>query len=284
MKYLGRDKNIEDSLLDLSRNGLHTNISVMDSDQHTAFSPDQIIVAKSLANKEVMDLVVGTGARHVVQMPNLDFARQVSFSAQILTSPTQFFNDPTKFLLRNGAASLVENPLQHFRYETNSFVNKDEILQKVQTDLDTVPSRSLIRTSALLVADEMLMNALKDAPKYFATTFPHLSAENRGSRLNIAHNDSRLLLWTEDDYGSLNIDKMMRRLQQCYQDDQISPLENKSHGAGLGCRMIFDESVSLSVFVKPGVKTIFCAMLSLGKSNLQNQSLPKNIQILALSF
>lgn len=284
MRYLGKDQEVQSSLKSIKSDGAGTQITVIDPDQINQKEPSQIIVGKGIDNRELMNLIVDRGARHVVQMPNLDFIRQMNFCANVLSHPGEFFENPQSFLVELGDRSLINMPMGIFHYPTNRFLNKDYVLEALRRDLEGIPRGHKILDPALIVADEMLMNILKDAPMYFQKNFPNLDPKGRTSSLTIAFDHERLLLWTEDDYGSLSVDKMINRLRECYQSEQIDPLMQDGQGAGLGCRIIFDTSVSMSVFVKPGKKTVFCAMLPLGLSNRQREGLPKNLQILALTF
>lgn len=284
MRYLGHNPSVQDSISKIKLGEKSGEVTVIDADQRAAVDSKKIIVGKALENEELFDLVVDQGARHIVQMPNLDFQRQMAFCAQILTRSDQFFENPRRHLISNSDNSLITDPIQLFHYPTSVYGSKEHILEQVRHDVNSVSPMRSVREPAVLVADEMLMNILKDAPAYFAKAFPELEAKGRTSSLTIAHDSDRLLLWTEDDYGSLLVDKMLRRLQECYQDQLIQPVQEQNEGAGLGCRIIFDLSVSMSVFVKPGKKTIFCALLPIGMGHKRQQSLPKNLQIVALTF
>lgn len=281
MKYLGKDQQIMTSLAEVSAD---SSISVIDADQTGTLDSKKIVVGRALENRHIIDLVNDKGARHVVQMPNMDFARQVSFSAHIMTCSEQFFENPRKHLVEMGPQSLIDKPRGVMHYPLTIYGQKQSILDAFRMDLANVPKASKIADQATLVADEMLMNMIKDAPLYFAKNFPGMSATGRSSSLTVAYDDQRLLLWTEDDYGSLSVDKMLARLKECYSEKPLNPNMDENEGAGLGCRIIFDISVSMSVFVKSGKKTVFCVVLPLGMSNRQRENMPKNISIISLNF
>ncbi len=285
MKYLGNDPTVQSTLSSLNLGQEGTKVTVVDADHPNLAGANQITVGRSIENGELMNLVVEKGVRHVVQMPNQDFARQVCFTAHILASSDQFFENPRHHLIELGSKSLLEGDIQCKTYPLSiPMVGKENLLEQIYTDLRQIPRSASIRDSAVLVADEMIMNVTKDAPLYFAKNFPDRSSQGRSAVLNIANDGQRLLIWTEDDFGSLAVDKMIQRLQECYNSEQISPLLVEGQGAGLGCKLIFDMSVSMSVLVKPGQKTVFCAVLPLGMSNRKIQGLPKNLQILTLTF
>lgn len=284
MKYIGRDQQVQTSLAEIPTEFGSPQISVMDADQSGTLDSQKIIVAKGLESRDLMDLVVDRGARHIVQMPNLDFSRQMTFCAHIMTCAEKFFENPRYHLVELGDRSILSAPKGVFHYPMSIYGQKDSMLNAVRMDLATIPKANRILDSAGLVADEMIMNIAKDAPLYFARTFPGLSSAGRSSSFTMAYDENRLLLWTEDDYGSLSVDKMLNRLRECYASEHINPLMREGEGAGLGCRIIFDTSVSMSVFVRPGKKTVFCAVLPLGLSNRQREGLPKNLHIVALTL
>lgn len=285
MKYLGRDPAIQGTLSSLNLGQEARDLTVIDADHPQLSDAQQIVIGHSMENGQLMNLVVEKGVRHVVQMPNQDFARQVSFTAHVMNNSKEFFENPRHHLIQLGSKSLLEGEAQCHEYHLEiPFTKKELLLEKIYQDLQGIPRSTSIRDSAVLVADEMIMNVTKDAPMYFEKNFPKQSVKNRHAKLFIAWDAQRLLIWTEDDFGSLAVDKMIGRLQECYNSEQITPLLAEGQGAGLGCKMIFDMSVSMSVLVKPGQKTVFCAVLPLGMSNRKIQGLPKNLQILTLTF
>jgi len=283
MKYLGSDADIKSNLSNVLDKGSSA-ISLVDATLTRPLNPNEIVVGKSLDNRAVVELVVDRGARHVVQMPNIDFVRQVVFSAQVLSNPEAFFKAPRQMLVANGDKGLITDPIKIADFNISNYASKDAILDLIRKEISEIPRMNTVRDPALIVSDEMLMNVIKDAPKYFLEQNPGADITKRQAKISLAHDGTRLLIWTEDDFGSLNTDKMLRRLHQCYSSDQVDPITKEGEGAGLGCRIIFDLSVSMSVFVKPGIKTVFCAVLPIGLSYRQQQTLPKNIQIIALSF
>lgn len=284
MRYVGKDPSVKDSVSKIKLGDKNAEITVIDADQKGDVDSKKIIVGKSLENEELFNLVIDNGARHVVQMPNLDFQRQMAFCSQIVTSPDRFFENPRRYLIANGDYGLIKDPIQLFHYPTGVYGTKEAILDQIRHDVKSISPMRSVREPAALIADEMLMNILKDAPAYFAKIFPQLEKKGRKSSLTMAHDSERLLIWTEDDYGSLVVDKMLNRLRECYQGSLVEPVQSQDEGAGLGCRIIFDLSVSMSVFVKPGRKTVFCALLPVGMGHKKQQGLPKNLHIVAMSF
>ncbi len=286
MRYLGQDQTVESTLQTLDVQGLDSSITVLDLPAAEVKAPlNSIVVGKDLPPNQLMNLFVNQGVRHVVQMPNKNFSRQVAFTAQVMTTPKEFFENPRQFFLQNGNHSLIGSPSQLFEYLTKDHPDKEGILEILRRDIKTVPKMNTVRDPALMAADEMLMNIYKDAPHYFKKEYPEASFAGRSSKLCLAHDGEYLLLWTEDDFGSLSVEKLLKRLQACYSEEQIAPImDENATGAGLGCRTIIDLSVSVSVFVKPGVKTIFSALLPIGLSYRQQQGLPKNFQVFAMQF
>lgn len=111
MRYLGKDQEVESTLKSLQGGSAGTQITIIDPDQINVSDPSQIIVGKGIENRELMNLIVDRGARHVVQMPNLDFIRQMNFCAHILSHPEEFFENPQSCLVELGDKSLIDMPL-----------------------------------------------------------------------------------------------------------------------------------------------------------------------------
>lgn len=132
-----------------------------------------------------------------------------------------------------------------------------------------------IRTSILdrlfLVGEEMLMNAIYDAPTDVngQSIYNHLPRrteinleKNQESTLRYALDGTMIALSVEDPFGALTKDVIIQYLETCYQGRAGSLNANKG-GAGRGLHQIIENS-DLTIFnVKKGVKTEVISLFSL---------------------
>lgn len=283
MLYTGSDQELSRSISQIETADSSPIIYVRDADKAQALNSQDIVVGKNLTQQEIVRLVNDQGARHVVQYPNIDLVRHMNFCTQVLTSPNEFFNDPTLFLIKKGKHSLLSEVNHFFSYDLCRY-KKSQVMEKFHHDMTTVSSSQRLMNSVIPVADELIMNIIYDAPKYFTMNFPHLSKENPEMNFSAATDRERILLWTEDNYGSLSTEKFIRRLNEVYSQEKSSALIEPNQGAGLGCRIIFDQCIGMFIFVRPGHKTVFCALLPLNMPAKKLHDLPKNLHIMAHVF
>jgi CRP-like cAMP-binding protein len=147
--------------------------------------------------------------------------------------------------------------------------------EALKTDMVAHFKKSGIRASILdrvhLVAEEMLMNAIYDAPTdgKGQALYNHLPRrteinleKNQESKLRYAFDGTMIALSVEDPFGTLTKELIIQYLESCYQGKAGSLNANKG-GAGRGLHQIIENS-DLTIFnVKKGVKTEVISLFSL---------------------
>ena len=147
-----------------------------------------------------------------------------------------------------------ENMLEHFR----GFGVRNTILEKVQ-----------------VVTEELLMNAIYDAPidgsgKSLFNHMPRTEKINlaRGQEAKLKYGTDGMFLAVSvtDPFGSLSKNVIMKYLESCYQG-QAGIYNKEKGGAGRGLHMII-ESANLTIFnVVPGHKTEVISLFNLEKAD-----------------
>ncbi len=145
---------------------------------------------------------------------------------------------------------LKEEMLEHFR----RFGIRNSILDRVNT-----------------VTEELLMNAIYDAPvdSQGKSIFNHLSRKDdihleshQQSQLRYACDGINLLVSVEDPFGGLTKEIIINYLKSCY-EGQAGSLNTKKGGAGRGLHQIIEGS-DLTVFnIKKGVRTEVICLFNL---------------------
>lgn len=131
--------------------------------------------------------------------------------------------------------------------------------------------RASILDRVYLVAEEMLMNAIYDAPTdgKGQSLFNHLPRQtevnlqkNQESMLRYAFDGTMIALSVEDPFGALTKEIIIQYLESCYHGKAGSLNANKG-GAGRGLHQIIENS-DLTIFnVKKGVKTEVISLFNL---------------------
>ncbi len=155
------------------------------------------------------------------------------------------------------------------------FVKNSKVRDQLKDEMVAHFKQSGIRASILdrvyLVAEEMLMNAIFDAPTdgKGQALFNHLPRrteinleKNQESTLRYAFDGTMIALSVEDPFGTLTKELIIQYLESCYQGKAGSLNVNKG-GAGRGLHQIIENS-DLTIFnVKKGVKTEVISLFSL---------------------
>lgn len=176
-------------------------------------------------------------------------------------------------------------------YSFHNSKNKDNIVREVKEYVEVhVPGSRNILEAVALIADEMYMNAIFDAPTN--PTGQHIFAnkdraeevsidESQPAQIFLCHDENWIIIGCVDPFGSLQVQPLLKRINETYKDNGMAHVrESGSGGAGLGCRLMFEYSTSMYIGVKKQQKTIFVCKLPLKKSHKAMANMPKNIHFL----
>ena len=143
---------------------------------HVLVLPEDRILIDKIASKAVVLVVhsdrlkdvisfVEMGYDHIVQAERADFARELLASALMTVKPESFFNNPLPFFLSGFESSnLVADPDRHFVMRFNKRSEKGSLLESMSVFLEAKRKISSVRDLCLQCADEMISNALFNAP------------------------------------------------------------------------------------------------------------------------
>lgn len=148
---------------------------------------------------------------------------------------------------------------------------RDEIKNNMTTHFRRFGIRSSILDRVSAVVEELLMNAIYDAPvdSYGKSIFNHMSRKeeimldtHQQSQLRYACDGINLAVAVEDNFGALSKDIIISYLKSCY-EGKAGTLNADKGGAGRGLHQIV-ENADLTVFnVKRGVRTEVICIFSL---------------------
>jgi len=137
----------------------------------------------------------------------------------------------------------------------------------------TLRLRARLCDAVQLVAEELLMNALYDAPvdRQGRPLFGHLQPSQRASvrlerpvTLQYGCDGRRLVISVRDTYGSLRRSSVLDRLEHCAQ--AVDQIADKPSGAGLGLYMVAKHAAELMFNSVPGKTTEVIVVLELAAS------------------
>lgn len=157
---------------------------------------------------------------------------------------------------------------------------RHEALEQMDSDLQAMGIRSLHRDGLRLVAEELLMNAIYDAPVGGdgKSLYNHLSRQvavelepQHFARLRYATDGMILAVSVEDPFGGLKASTLFDYLKSCY-GGQAGSLNADKGGAGRGLHQIVENSDLLVLNLRPGKKTEVIAVISLESRELTERT------------
>jgi hypothetical protein len=137
---------------------------------------------------------------------------------------------------------------------------KDKYVAEVINFLNRFKIRERVIHTAEDILDEMIKNALFNAPVDNNGTFLYqhydrkedvVLSEMHSARLSCVVENDRIYLSVKDPFGSLTKNKLFSYLSKCYTKDLVH-VENKKGGAGIGLHKMFRLSHNFVVNIIPG--------------------------------
>ena len=161
-----------------------------------------------------------------------------------------------------------------FRYEVTSSTQKDPLLKELSEYAANIGINKRIISAVASVADEILMNAIYNAPIYpngvrpyarRSRTMPVNLKPDESCYFSFASDGSQFILSVHDRFGSLTPEKLRSYLARCFAmgKDQI---EQKQGGAGMGFYFIMENLNKLIVNISPGRGTEFIGIIDISGS------------------
>ena len=156
-------------------------------------------------------------------------------------------------------------------YEVSSSLQKDPLLNAMSEYATNIGINKRIISAVAGVADELLMNAIYNAPIYpngvrpyarQSRTIPVELQPNETCFFSFASDGTNFLISVHDRFGSLTPEKIRGYLVRCFSmgDDQI---EQKQGGAGIGFYFIMENLNKLIVNISPGRGTEFIGIIDI---------------------
>ncbi|NQZ01145.1 MAG: hypothetical protein HRT45_10820 [Bdellovibrionales bacterium] len=247
-----------------------------------------IAVGSNLSPETVISTAADQALCQIVQDTSLDAKSAIVSSGHMLFSAEEFLQHPLSCMLDpTNSGPEAEKKIRSVDCQFNSSKQKIEVLQNLEDFLIQSVKRSSTMAEILSVADEMYSNAVFNAPfvndedrRGTSRTDGSVTVD-RQARFLAGRSENALGIVVIDQYGSLKIDKLLKKIQKTYKEGADNTIQMDGvGGAGLGTYMIFESCSSMYMAVKPGELTIIGVILPLNMSRKKKTVLSKNLHIL----
>ncbi len=168
-------------------------------------------------------------------------------------------------------------------YIITSSHNRSQFLEIVESELTKAGILTSHIRNATLITDEILMNAIYDAPvnrKTGISKYNHLSRRvmvelepTEYGKLRFAFDGSTIALSVDDPFGALKRETITRYLKSCFDGDfgKINEHEGKG-GGGMGLFQIISTADLMITNIKPSERTEIIALINVsGKSQAKKR-------------
>jgi anti-sigma regulatory factor (Ser/Thr protein kinase) len=155
---------------------------------------------------------------------------------------------------------------------------RDELVNCVHDLAKTVGARRRELLAIASITDELLTNAIYDAPTdaFGEHKYAHMNRQSKvalapGENVSLVYGSDgcTLAISVVDNFGSLPVDRIRSRLLACMSSN---PIEDKAGGAGLGLYSVLKQCDELIINVEPGKRTEIIAFIDLGSASKSPRS------------
>lgn len=229
-----------------------------------------IVVIKNAELSEVVNLLE-LGFEHCVQRERADFAQEILASALMILRQEAFRLNPMPFFFGGTDLPDQKDPDQHISMTFHRSVEKPTVLDWLGMFLQKNPATSTVRDLAMQCADEMMLNALFNAPmKHGKRQFQNLprdaaievSADKKATLFATLTNE-RLIVGCADVFGSLSREALLSNLRVAFKGKQVSTGATRN---GLGFRFLIENAANTYVVSRAGEATLIaCGFLLQGQ-------------------
>ncbi len=236
-----------------------------DRDKFSQVMPHLVVlVVSKIKVKDVLSLI-DLGFEHIVQADREDFAKELLASSLMTLRPQAFLKNPIPFFLSGfDSERIISDPDRHLILRFTKQSEKATLLDWLGVFLDRNPATATIRDLCLQAADEMISNALFNAPvrpsgKRAYKDLPRNSEielpSSQACSLFACFADERVVLGCEDPFGSLDKGLLLNHLRDVFRDDAAT-MKYSAGGAGLGLRHLIENAANFYVLVNEGKSTL----------------------------
>ena len=171
--------------------------------------------------------------------------------------------------------------------EIEGTASKPCVMERLEQFLDQIDCYGAVKGAVLLVADELFMNAVFNAPrdafgrpKYatWARDREVVLEPHERATFRFACDGRHVGISAKDQFGGLERDVILRYLKQSFTGGSAD-VEEKAGGAGLGLHMIFNSITQLVFNVEVGVATEVLALFYARSGSLAFKSSGRSLNI-----
>ena len=244
--------------------------------------PDKVIVITSGEDFYAIRPFIFNGFRHFVNRHRSDLPQELLASCLMIVKPSVFVQNPIPFFLAGfNNIQILNDKERNLTLTFKKSSQKGELLLELHGFLEKNPKTKSLSDLCIQSADELITNALFNAPVDADGERMFLNKDrldrieypaDKSATLFACYSEDRITIGCEDNYGSMTVTEMYQYLRTKFNNELSVPRES-SGGAGLGLKMIMENSANFYLFSERYRRSLIAAtfLLSGLKSNMSNQ-------------
>lgn len=250
---------------------------------------DNLIFTDNAPTLSLIKICLNNKTKHIVQRSNIDPPKEISVAQNMENDPDKYFSFPLSTIFGNpNPTAETESALRQLFFEVSNSSDKYALMSTLERYVKGLTKASSLLYEVLNTADELYTNAIYNAP-FVDYANDSNGAERDFNSVHVAdnkrpyffagHDGSRIVLGCNDQFGTLNVQKLLSKIKKCYENDLSAVINYSSGGAGIGAFMIFESSASVYIAVRQGIQTLICCSFAYKLNSVSRTQLPKNLHI-----
>ncbi len=262
-------------------------INLVNLDQETAdLKKNDVGIYINLQPSELLDVILNNEIEHLIYAGDPLFNDHLSMARQMILNPSMFIDDSL-----DGIEEIMTGELNcYFSRKFNSAKEKIICIEELCKHLKKIQSVSRIQNNIQLVADELITNVLyngpsssKERPKIVPITRKkEISIDDKFGIIFSFIKGERVFVGAKDQFGSLPIRQTLEKLKKTFSSGIGESLNPGVGGAGVGLRLSYDMSVSMTFIVDKWNMTTVMFSLPM-KRDKTVENLPKSIHLINIT-
>lgn len=247
---------------------------------------------EQLSPERVLSLFLSKGVHHIIQEAGPAYDEELRIAKHMSLNPAQFAQFPASIL--TGAGEFSEKTEKSCREFTWNFSHPNEkkgLLETVDECMRKITNSWSLIHDARMVTDEIITNAIIHGPFVkMGMCNPEMEqvAQALGSdpkkwpEVFLAQTADRFFIGCRDFHGSLDLEKMLKRVQICFSIGPGDLINFGRGGAQIGSYMVIEACTSFYLAVESGVSTTLIYGFPKRTIALSRRAIPKNLHIIWL--
>jgi len=245
-------------------------IESLDDFQKNSSNKDTIYIGENLSPQDIFSTIQKHKINHIVQKTSSEFEQRLNVALNLISKRNEFIKQIEDKVGMDADKRTLKIPILE---GSERFV----IYEKVKEFLTANLVSTSISEVLLMISYELLSNVLYDAPYYYEQNFKtpvQKKPNNIIGEFIISLDSNKAFIAASDDFGSLDIHKMIDGIVKSYQSEMIT-VKDGPVGAGIGCRMMFDYLSDIYILVEQMKKTFIGGTLPVKLGLKRVQTIPK---------